>query len=321
MKNQLYKFQWSTWIVIGAVYALVSILIQANVINAYYQITLTQIGISMIAALGLNMILGLSGQFSLGHAGFMAIGAYSVAIVSIANPTMLGWVMGLALGFVLTIVVGLFIAIPTLRLKGDYLAIATLGSGEIIRILLLNMNITNGAAGLSGIPKFTTWTLLYFFVVFAILFMARIKYSRFGRAALSIKDDEIAAEAMGINVTKIKVMMFVLGALFACVAGALYASFYFVIKPETFNIARSIDFLMIVVLGGMGSITGTITAAIVMSLLSTFLQSFAQIRMILYALALIVLMIYRPTGLLGTKEIFVNQLFKRKVKLDGNSTD
>lgn len=320
MKKLLSCFHWPMWAIILGVYGLVAILIEVDIINAYYRITLTQIGISLIAALGLNMILGLSGQFSLGHAGFMAIGAYSVAIVTIAQPSVLGWFAGMLLGLVLTVVVGLVIAIPTLRLKGDYLAIATLGSGEIIRIILLNMKITNGAAGLSGIPQFTNWTLLYIFIVFCILFMARLKFSRFGRAALSIKDDEIAAEAMGIQVTKIKVMIFVFGALFASVAGSLYASFYYVIKPETFGIARSIDFLMIVVLGGMGSISGTIAAAIFMSLLTVFLQSFAQLRMIIYALALIVLMIYRPTGLLGSKEIFVNRMFGKKVKSSGNSS-
>lgn len=320
MKKILSRFHWPTWVLILGVYSVIALLIELDIINAYYRITLTQIGISLIAALGLNMILGLSGQFSLGHAGFMAIGAYSVAIVTIAQPSLLGWVAGMLLGLVLTVVVGLVIAIPTLRLKGDYLAIATLGSGEIIRIILLNMKITNGAAGLSAIPQFTNWTLLYIFIVFSILFMARLKFSRFGRAAQSIKDDEIAAEAMGIQVTKIKVMIFIFGALFASVAGSLYASFYYVIKPETFGIARSIDFLMIVVLGGMGSISGTIAAAIFMSLLTVFLQSFAQLRMIIYALALIILMIYRPTGLLGAKEIFVNRMFGKKVKSSGNSS-
>ncbi len=321
MKQLFEHFSWAKILLVLGVYALVYVLIEIDVINAYYQITLVKVGITLIGALGLNMILGISGQFSLGHAGFMAIGAYSVAIVTLAYPSLLGWVVGLLVGVAITTIVGLFIAIPTLRLRGDYLAIATLGSGEIIRIVLLNLKITNGAAGLSSIPKFTDWTLLYVFIVIALLFMAHIKYSRFGRAALSVKDDEIAAEAMGIQVTKIKVMIFIFGAIFASIAGALYASFFYVIKPEAFGISKSIEFLMVVVLGGMGSISGTIAAAVVMELLTTLLQTLAQVRMIVYALVLIVLMIYRPQGLLGTKEVSINKLFRRKVKADGNTTN
>ena len=321
MKQMFEQFSWVKILLVLGVYALVYVLIEIDVINAYYQITLVKVGITLIGALGLNMILGISGQFSLGHAGFMAIGAYSVAIVTLAYPSLFGWVVGLLIGIVITTIVGLFIAIPTLRLRGDYLAIATLGTGEIIRIVLLNLKITNGAAGLSSIPKFTDWTLLYVFIVIALLFMAHIKYSRFGRAALSVKDDEIAAEAMGIQVTKIKVMIFIFGAIFASIAGALYASFFYVIKPEAFWISKSIEFLMVVVLGGMGSISGTIAAAVVMELLTTLLQTLAQVRMIVYALVLIVLMIYRPQGLLGTKEISINKLFRRKVKADGNTTN
>ncbi len=321
MKQMFEQFSWVKILLVLGVYALVYVLIEIDVINAYYQITLVKVGITLIGALGLNMILGISGQFSLGHAGFMAIGAYSVAIVTLAYPSLFGWVVGLLIGIVITTIVGLFIAIPTLRLRGDYLAIATLGTGEIIRIVLLNLKITNGAAGLSSIPKFTDWTLLYVFIVIALLFMAHIKYSRFGRAALSVKDDEIAAEAMGIQVTKIKVMIFIFGAIFASIAGALYASLFYVIKPEAFGISKSIEFLMVVVLGGMGSISGTIAAAVVMELLTTLLQTLAQVRMIVYALVLIVLMIYRPQGLLGTKEISINKLFRRKVKADGNTTN
>lgn len=321
MKQIISRFHLSKIILVVAVYVIVALLINIGVINAYYQITLVQIGITLIGALGLNMILGLSGQFSLGHAGFMAIGAYSTGIITLMIPNMWGWVLGLLVGILITSLVGLVIAVPTLRLKGDYLAIATLGTGEIIRIVLLNLKITNGAAGLSAIPMFTNWTLLYIFIVIAIVFIAHIKYSRFGRAALSIKDDEIAAEAMGIQVTKVKVMIFIFGAIFASVAGSLFASFFYVIRPESFGISKSIDFLMVVVLGGMGSISGTIAAAIVMGVLTILLQSLAQVRMIVYALVLIILMIYRPQGLFGSRELAMKNIFKRKVKAHGNTTD
>jgi len=214
-----------------------------------------------------------------------------------------GFLAGLFAGALAAAMVGIIIGIPTLRLKGDYLAIATLGMAEIIRVVFLNMEITNGAAGLNGIPRFTNWTWLFIFTAAAVILINNFIRSSQGRACISIREDEIAAESMGINTTKHKVMAFAIGAFFAGTAGALYSSYFYFIKPGLFGFLKSIDILVIVVLGGMGSITGSVIAAVLLALLTTFLQSFTEIRMILYAALLVIIMIFRPKGIMGTKEI------------------
>jgi branched-chain amino acid transport system permease protein len=183
---------------------------------------------------------------------------------------------------------------------------------EIVRVLFLNMEITNGAAGLNGIPRFANWLWFYFFLVATIIIINNFIRSSHGRACISIREDEIASESMGINTTKYKVMAFALCAFFAGVAGALYASYFYFLKPDLFGFLKSIDILVIVVLGGMGSITGSIIAAILLALVTTFLQSFTAVRMILYAVILVVIMIFRPQGLMGTKEITDLFKFRRK---------
>ena len=223
-----------------------------------------------------------------------------------------GFLMGILAGALVATIVGILIGIPTLRLKGDYLAIATLGMAEIIRVVFLNLEITNGAAGLSGIPRHANWFWLFFFAVITVLTINNFIRSSHGRACISIREDEIAAESMGINTTKYKVMAFAIGAFFAGVGGALYASYFYFLKPNIFGFMKSIDILVIVVLGGLGSVTGSVVAAILLALLTTFLQAFTEIRMILYALLLVVIMIFRPQGLFGTKEI--NDFFKFRKK-------
>ncbi|MDD4679858.1 MAG: branched-chain amino acid ABC transporter permease, partial [Clostridia bacterium] len=187
-------------------FAIIQILIYLNIINDYLQATLATICINIILAVSLNLITGFTGQFSLGHAGFMSIGAYACAIALMRVPTVWGFLAGLFSGAILAALVGFLVGLPTLRLRGDYLAIATLGMSEIIRIVFLNMDsITNGAAGLSGIPRFTNWFFLYVFMVGSILLIAQFLNSSHGRACISIREDEIAAEAVGINTTKYKV--------------------------------------------------------------------------------------------------------------------
>lgn len=294
-----------------AVYFVIQALITTNVINPFYQITLTTIGINIILAISLNLIIGFTGQFSLGHAGFMAIGAYVTAITLRSNPSTGGYFLGIVIGMVLAGVASFLIALPTLRLKGDYLAIATLGFGEIIRIIILNIDITGGAAGMSFIPRFTTWTYVYIGIIITILVTYNYIVSSAGRVTISINDDEIASEAMGNNTTKYKTISFVIGGMLAALAGGLYAGNFYVLKPETFAFAKSVDILVIVVFGGMGSVTGSIISAIVLGLVNVFLQSFASVRMIIYAVLLIVIMIFRPQGLMGTKEIRISNIFKR----------
>lgn len=291
-------------------FGVVQALITVGIINSFYEITIATICINIILAVSLNLVTGFTGQFSLGHAGFMSIGAYVCAIVNLQMNSTVGFLVGTLAGALCATLVGILVGIPTLRLRGDYLAIATLGMAEIIRVLFLNMEITNGAAGLNGIPRFTNWPWLFLFTAGTVILINNFIKSSHGRACISIREDEIAAESMGINTTKYKVMAFAIGAFFAGVAGALYSSYFFFLKPDLFGFLKSIDILVIVVLGGMGSITGSIIAAVALAVISTFLQSFTAVRMIVYAALLVVIMIFRPQGLMGTKEI--NDLFKFK---------
>ncbi|WP_277630905.1 branched-chain amino acid ABC transporter permease [Atopococcus tabaci] len=297
------------------VFALIQGAVLAGLIDAFYEITLVTILINVILAVGLNLIIGYSGQFSLGHAGFMAIGAYAAGIVTKQIPNYGGLLVGMLSGMVIAGLVALIVGIPTLRLKGDYLAIATLGVAEIIRVAILNMGgLTNGAAGLSGIPYLSTWFIAFLAAVFVIILIANYTRSSVGRATISVREDDIAAESLGINTTRYKTVAFVLGAVTASLAGSLHATYFSVINPDQFTFMRSIDILIIVVFGGIGSLTGSVIAAAVLGVLNVFLQPFGSLRMILYALALIFIMIFKPSGLLGTKELQLSKWFNRKKK-------
>ena len=299
-----------TLVLILVFYALVQGLISARVINSFYEITLATICINIILAVSLNLVTGFTGQFSLGHAGFMSIGAYVGALILMNTNSTIGFLAGVLAGAIAAAIVGILIGIPTLRLKGDYLAIATLGMAEIIRVIFLNMDVTNGAAGLNNIPRYSNWLWLFIFTSATLILINNFIRSSLGRACISIREDEIAAESMGINTTKYKVMAFAIGAFFAGIGGALYSSYFYFIKPDLFGFMKSIDILVIVVFGGMGSITGSIIAAIIIAVVTAYLQSFAALRMIFYALLLIIIMLFRPQGLLGTKEI--TEFFKLK---------
>jgi branched-chain amino acid transport system permease protein len=297
-------------VTLGLTYAIIQILIMTNIISDYLQATLVTVCINIILAVSLNLITGFTGQFSLGHAGFMSIGAYVCAFITLRTPTIYGFLIGVFSGAIAAALIGFLVGLPTLRLRGDYLAIATLGMSEIIRIIFLNLEITNGAAGLNGIPQFVNWTWMFVFVVATVLGISNFIKSAHGRACISIREDEIAADAMGINTIKYKVTAFVIGAFCAGIAGALYASYFYFIKPDLFGFLKSVDILVIVVLGGLGSISGSILAAILLALISTYLQSFPEIRMVLYAAALIAIMIFRPQGLMGSKELSLEVLGK-----------
>ncbi len=289
-------------------FAIVQGLLATGILSSFYEITLATICINIILAVSLNLVTGFTGQFSLGHAGFMSIGAYVCAIINMNMKSTGGFLLGLFAGAVAAAFVGVLIGIPTLRLKGDYLAIATLGMAEIIRVIFLNLEITNGAAGLNGIPRFANWWWLFFFTVISVVFINNFIKSSHGRACISIREDEIAAESMGINTTKYKVMAFAIGAFFAGIAGALYSSYFYFLKPDLFGFMKSVDILVIVVLGGLGSLTGSVVAAVLLAVMTTFLQSFTAVRMIVYAALLVLIMIFRPKGLMGDKEI--NDLLK-----------
>lgn len=303
MKSQFTKRNLIWTIVVCVIFSIIQVAISTRMISNTYQVALITVGINIILALGLNLIIGFTGQFSLGHAGFMSIGAYACAIVLKQMPNMSGLFLGMLVGILLTSVVALIVAIPTLRLRGDYLAIATLGFAEMIRIVIQNLEITGGPAGLSNIPKLTTFPLVFAFIVLAILIIHNFIRSSHGRACVSVREDEIASESMGVNTTKYKTVAFVIGAALASIAGSLFASYFYVLKPTTFGFMKSIDILVIVVFGGMGSLSGSILSAFVLGIINLVFQSYAEIRMILYALAIIVIMVYRPKGLFGNKEV------------------
>ncbi|MEZ7570339.1 branched-chain amino acid ABC transporter permease [Streptococcus anginosus] len=309
-KNVKVNILWFVLLLAG--YGLIALLVSAGVLNDFYLQVLQQIGINIILAVGLNLIVGFSGQFSLGHAGFMAIGAYAAAIIGSRTATYPAFFAAMVLGALIAGAVALIVGIPTLRLKGDYLAIATLGVSEIIRILIINGgDLTNGAAGILGIPAFTNWQMVYFFVVITTILTINFLRSPIGRATLSVREDEIAAESVGVNTTKIKVIAFVFGAMTASIAGSLQAGFIGSVVPKDYTFINSINVLIIVVFGGLGSMTGTIVAAIVLGILNMVLQNVASIRMIIYSLALILVMIFRPGGLLGTWELSLSHFFKK----------
>ena len=296
-------------------YGLISVLVSVGVLNLFYVQILQQIGINIILAVGLNLIVGFSGQFSLGHAGFMAIGAYAAAIIGSKSPTYGAFFGAMLVGALLSGAVALLVGIPTLRLKGDYLAVATLGVSEIIRIFIINGgSLTNGAAGILGIPNFTTWPMVYFFAVITTIATLNFLRSPIGRSTLSVREDEIAAESVGVNTTKIKIIAFVFGAITASIAGSLQAGFIGSVVPKDYTFINSINVLIIVVFGGLGSITGAIVSAIVLGILNMLLQDVASVRMIIYALALVLVMIFRPGGLLGTWELSLSGFFKKSKK-------
>lgn len=310
-KNLKVNLAWVAILVL--IYVIITALASTGVLNLFYIQILEQIGINIILAVGLNLIVGFSGQFSLGHAGFMAIGAYAAAILGQQSPTYGAFFGAMVLGALIAGAVALAVGIPTLRLKGDYLAIATLGVSEIIRILIVNGgSLTNGAAGILGIPAFTTWQMVYLFVVITTIFTINFLRSPMGRATLSVREDEIAAESMGVNTTKVKVIAFVFGAMTAAIAGSLQAGFIGSVVPKDYSFTNTINVLIIVVFGGLGSMTGTIFAAIVLGILNMVLQDFSSIRMIIYSLALILVMIFRPGGLLGTWEFSLKKLLNKK---------
>lgn len=300
-------------------YSLISVLVSVGILNLFYVQILQQIGINIILAVGLNLIVGFSGQFSLGHAGFMAIGAYAAAIIGSKSPTYGAFFGAMLVGALLSGAVALLVGIPTLRLKGDYLAVATLGVSEIIRIFIINGgSLTNGAAGILGIPNFTTWQMVYFFVVITTIATLNFLRSPIGRSTLSVREDEIAAESVGVNTTKIKIIAFVFGAITASIAGSLQAGFIGSVVPKDYTFINSINVLIIVVFGGLGSITGATVSAIVLGILNMLLQDVTSVRMIIYALALVLVMIFRPGGLLGTWELSLSRFFKKSKKEEQN---
>jgi branched-chain amino acid transport system permease protein len=295
-------------------FALLSLMISYNVINAYYTRILMLICINIILALSTNLIINYTGQLTLGHSAFMAIGAYAAAIIQI--KTNMPFIFALIFGSIVAAIFGFLIGLPTLRLKGDYLAITTLGFCQIVVVAIQNIPLLGGAQGLPGIPPKTNFAWVFFTMVVSILILYNIVHSNHGRAMISVREDEIAAEAMGINTTHFKILAFTIGAFFAGLAGGLYAFLMMFIEPNTFNFLKSIDFVIYVVLGGTGGFIGCIVSTGILTLLPELLRFLGDLRMVIYPLLLIIIMILR------VKNIRVMQLlglkFLRKKPNEGS---
>ncbi len=283
-------------------------------LDPYYLDVVIGVGINLILAVSLNLVNGYTGQFSLGHAGFMAVGAYFSAAISLfVAPAFIGpagtsalsqgafFLAALATGGICAASAGLLVGVPSLRLKGDYLALVTLGFGEIIRVLFQNIEKFGGALGLNRIPAYTTIFWVIAFLALTLFVVTCLVHSTYGRGFLATRDDEIASEAVGLNPTRYKIVAFVIGAFFAGIAGGLYGHFKLTITPTGFGFEKSIEIVVMVIMGGMGNTLGVILAAVLLTLLPELLRPIAEYRMIIYSLLLIVMMLARPQGLFNFK--------------------
>lgn len=322
MDNKQYNFsykikEWAiTFVGIAFIFIILTLLVENGIFNSYMKGIMILIGINIIAAASLNLATGILGQLALGHAGFMAIGAYTAAILSKSLmkstdlPDWMVMVLALILAGIIAAAFGTVIGIPALRLRGDYLGIVTLGFGEIIRISIYNIKAIGGARPVVGIPNLIGFTEIFLLVVIVLMALYLLIRSRHGRAILSIRENEIAAEAVGIPTTFYKIFGFATSSFFAGVAGAALAFNQRMIDPKKFTFMYSVEIFIIVVLGGMGSLTGTVIAAVVLGILNEWLHFIDQFRLVIYALLLVIMMIVRPSGLLGTKEFSLVALLK-----------
>lgn len=313
-------------LVIAVLYGL-DFVFQGRMINPYFSRIIMLSGIAITLAVSLNLINGFTGQFSIGHAGFMAVGAYSSAYFSVSYGAgfaetlgggTLGWALALLaatlIGALAAALAGLVVGVPSLRLKGDYLAIVTLGFGQIIVVFLNNIEAVGGARGYSGIPIVKSFFWIFLIAVVTIVVVYNIVNSAFGRALISIREDELAAEAMGVNTTRYKVMAFVISSAMAGAGGVLLAHFDGYLNPKSFEFIKSFEILIMIILGGLGSIVGSVLGAILLTVLPEALRGFAEYRMVIYSLLLIILMITRPQGLLGKTEAFKGWRGRRRAK-------
>jgi branched-chain amino acid transport system permease protein len=286
----------------------------------YIHQILILVGINVILSVSLNLINGFTGQFSIGHAGFFAVGAYTSAFVitTIGEPvrSVVGFLpstgqdavlllVGILAGALLAGIAGLAVGIPSLRLRGDYLAIVTLGFGEIIRVFILNIDAIGGSRGFTGIPRLSNFFWVYLFVVLTVITVQNLIYSSYGRAFISIRDDEIAAEAMGVDTTRFNVMSFVISSMFAGIAGGLFGHFTMYLHPNTFTFIKSFEIIIMIVIGGLGSIEGSILGAVLITVILEVFRGFGPYRLVIFSITLILIMIYRPQGIMGAKALFL----------------
>lgn len=310
------KFARSPLILLVALLVCFGVNAMSGRFNAYHLDVALNVGIAIIMATSLNLINGYTGQFSLGHAGFMAVGAYGAAAVSLfAGPKLLPalkflgedgshaaiFFLALLTAGLVAAVAGFLVGAPSLKLKGDYLAIVTLGFGEIISVIFRNMPQLGGALGLTGIPNYTNFFWVYGAAALTIYTVLSMVHSTYGRGFIAVHDDEVAAQAMGINTTRYKIIAFVVGAFFGGIGGGLFGHSKMSITPTGFGFMLSIEYVVMVILGGMGNTAGVIVAAILLTILPEALRGLEDYRMIIYSALLIVLMLTRPQGLFHFK--------------------
>ncbi len=314
------KLLWGLGLVLGMV--LLSALVEGRLIPGvaippYPLRIVTLAGINIILAVSLNLINGFTGQFSIGHAGFMAIGAYGSAWLAVTCgrgieaalsflPASFGQavvvVVALLFGSALAAVGGILVGVPSLRLRGDYLAIVTLGFGEIIRVVILNIDAIGGARGYSGIPNLAGFGWVYFLAIVTVILIRNIAGSSFGRTLVAVREDEIAAEAMGVDTTRAKVLSFLISSTLAGTAGGLFAFYNMYLHTNSFTFIKSIEFIIMIVIGGLGSILGAVVGAVLYIAMTEGLRAFEQYRMVIFSLVLILIMIFRPQGLFGHRD-------------------
>jgi len=302
-----------------ALFGLLVLLFESGVFGSsstYYKGIATTMCYTIIMVASLNLIVGYMGEFSLGHAGFVSVGAYSSAIASgfLAGrglPDIVLYVLALLIGGIVAAISGVLVGIPALRLRGDYLAIVTVAFAEIIRVVFCNLKITGGGKTMSGILKLSDFYWVFWITVICIAIMYMYVRSRFGRTIKAIREDYIAAAACGINVTFYKVLTFCIGAFFAGIGGAVYAHYMTAMIPTDFKFMYSAELLSEVIIGGTGSLTGSIVGAAVLSLLPEVMRQFALYRMLVYSVILILVMIFVPRGIFGTWEFSLTRLLSK----------
>jgi len=306
---------------------------QFNLVNTYIQIIIMYIGINIILATSLNIVNGYMGEFSVGHAGFMAVGAYVSSLLTLhVFPSSLGFLffpLAVIAGGVVAALVSLIVAIPSFKTRGDYLALITLAFTFIVKSLIENIEAIGGPRGIVGIDKLTTMPWVFFWTVLSLWVIRNFIYSNYGRGVLSLREDEIASRLMSVNTRQTKFLAFALSSFFAGVAGALFAHLLQYISPRVFDTVKSCDILVMVYLGGIGSIAGSILGATIYTVLLEILRPLGMFRMVLMPLLLVFLMIFRPRGIMGLRELrwfvpiqelnVVKRWRRRKKVTDANS--
>lgn len=321
-----YLLDKKMYVILILSYIIVSVLNKAGIINSYIMQIVMFAGVNIIMTVSLNLVNGFTGQFSIGHAGFMAVGAYISAMFTTLIFNTGSWpqyiqipffIFSLFVGGIAAAIIGFLIGLPTLRLKGDYLAIVTLAFGEVVRALIRITDYIGGPRGLSGIPRYSSFFWVFVFVMLSVFAARNFINSSFGRACIAIRENELAAETMGIDTSRYKTISFTFSAFMAGVAGGLYAHILMFLQPDTFSFLKSNDFLVYLYAGGVASISGSIMSAFALTVIPEMLRFLASWRIVIYGVLLLFMILKRPEGLYGGKEFGFLKIRKRALNSNG----